>query len=791
MNKIEILAPAGSLETFYTAIHAGADAVYLGGTKFGARAYADNFTEEKLIQAIQYAHLHNRKLYLTVNTLFKNEEIDALYDYLLPLYVHGLDAVIVQDLGVLSYIRRQFPDLPVHASTQMTIANANGVHELEQLGVTRVVPARELSLEELAYMKANSNIEFEVFVHGALCYCYSGQCLLSSMIGGRSGNRGRCAQPCRLPYQSGKTKYYLSPKDLCGLQHVPDLIQAGMNSLKIEGRMKNENYVGATVSAYREAVDAYYAGAFNEKLVSRLTERMAETYNRGGFTEGYYNKHNGPEMMSMKRPNHQGVPVGTIQRLQNGTFSFVPEKDILKGDVFEVCLKNGEVMELTGGTSGKNGETVTLKAPRTKDLMIGSVVHRMKSAKLVNEIQKNIIDKTLKEKVKMKITIQKDMCATMTLSHDDAVVVVSGDVVMPADKKPLQKDVVMEKMLKFGNTPFEVEACELIMDDNVFLPISALNQLRRDAVEKLQRALENTQCRNVVEKVSAKYMDGDDNKELLPSIAVYPMRMDLLECALSYSEIQEIYMDPAFFSDAMFLDACGKVKQAGKHLVICMPHIFRKKAEKSFSKLLNQIECFDGLLVRTLDELAFVKKYYGHVKWIGDYSLYAYNSEAVCYYQGMQEQMQFVMPRELSKEQLKTLGNSNMICDIYGNHPVMVSAQCMQKNTKHCNSNDACIFMTDRKQVGYDIQCVCRYCYNLMFNKVLYHLSGLSKEVRELNPVALRVILRDESKEQACAILEQFMIEYGISEDDHISTNIHHISDVKDFTRGHFKRGIE
>ena len=233
-RKIEILAPAGSYAAFRAALSAGADAVYAGGRRFGARAYAENFTEEEMIQAIQESHIYGRKFYLTVNTLLKECEIKDLYGYLAPLYENGLDAVIVQDMGVLEYVREYFPGMDIHASTQMTITGALGAKFLETQGVSRVVPARELSLGEIREIREKTGMEIECFVHGALCYCYSGQCLLSSMIGGRSGNRGQCAQPCRLPYtMNGEKKYLLSPKDICTLELIPDMAEAGIDSFKI------------------------------------------------------------------------------------------------------------------------------------------------------------------------------------------------------------------------------------------------------------------------------------------------------------------------------------------------------------------------------------------------------------------------------------------------------------------------------------------------------------------------------------------------------------------------------
>lgn len=303
----ELLSPAGSYESFEAAIGAGADAVYVGGPAFGARAYAQNFTQEELITAIETAHIHNRKLYLTVNTLLKNRELDdQLFEYLLPYYEAGLDAVIVQDLGVFSFIRRNFPDLDIHASTQMTVTGPEGMRFLEEKGATRVVPARELSLEEISAMHKASLLEIETFIHGALCYSYSGQCLMSSIFGGRSGNRGRCAQPCRLPYsvtmdhrkyKGDKDFCALSLKDICTLDILPDILEAGVMSLKIEGRMKQPAYTAGVTAVYRKYLDMYLSGK-EYHVQEKDRKYLLELFSRGGSCKGYYDMYRGPEMMA-------------------------------------------------------------------------------------------------------------------------------------------------------------------------------------------------------------------------------------------------------------------------------------------------------------------------------------------------------------------------------------------------------------------------------------------------------------------------------------------------------------
>lgn len=352
----ELLSPAGSYESFEAAIGAGADAVYVGGPAFGARAYAQNFTQEELITAIETAHIHNRKLYLTVNTLLKNRELDdQLFEYLLPYYEAGLDAVIVQDLGVFSFIRRNFPDLDIHASTQMTVTGPEGMRFLEEKGATRVVPARELSLEEISAMHKASPLEIETFIHGALCYSYSGQCLMSSIFGGRSGNRGRCAQPCRLPYsvtmdhrkyKGDKDFCALSLKDICTLDILPDILEAGVMSLKIEGRMKQPAYTAGVTAVYRKYLDMYLSG--KEYHVQENDRKyLLELFSRGGSCKGYYDMYRGPEMMAFANEKKSGNIQPEIRKIKekiHGNLILSPESPV----ILEITCK-GQTVTAMGG----------------------------------------------------------------------------------------------------------------------------------------------------------------------------------------------------------------------------------------------------------------------------------------------------------------------------------------------------------------------------------------------------------------------------------------------------------
>lgn len=434
--KVELLAPGGSYETVIAALNAGADAVYTGGEKFGARANADNLTIEQLKSVIDYAHLYGRKIYLTINTLLKENEIKKeLYDYLEPLYVHGLDAVIVQDYGVLEFVRKYFPQLHVHASTQMTILGELTVKELKNKGVTRIVTPRELSIPEIKKIKENCDIEIESFVHGALCYCYSGQCLLSSYIGGRSGNRGRCAQPCRMEYDvvkngkvlnPGDSKYVLSPKDICTLKILPDIIESGVYSLKIEGRMKKPEYTAGVVSIYRKYIDLYLQfGRKKYKVDNNDIKKLNDLFNRKGFSESYYKTYNGKEMITFSKPDFRSA-----------------------------------------------------------------------NESLIKEIQNKYINTNLRKNIDIFVTIKKDSPMEAVGICDESVVTVYEDLPDEAKKLPTTSDMVNEKMAKLGNTPFKVEKIETYIDDNLFVTIGKINQLKRKLIDEMTKSIIDRYKRN-------------------------------------------------------------------------------------------------------------------------------------------------------------------------------------------------------------------------------------------------------------------------------------------------------
>lgn len=428
MKKPELLAPAGKMECLIAAINAGADAIYLAGQEFGARASAQNFTEEELIKGLDLAHIHGKKIYLTLNTLIKEREWDRLDSFLRPLYDAGLDGVIIQDLGLISFLKEKFPKLELHASTQMTVTGVYGTEFLKKQGIVRVVPARELSLAEIKVIKEKTDIEIECFIHGAMCYCYSGQCLFSSYLGGRSGNRGRCAQPCRLSYTVGydnkyikkdEVQYPLSLKDMCTVTCIDKLIEAGIDSFKIEGRLKSPEYVAGVTSIYRKYIDQYFDEG-RIKVDRKDVELLSKLYIRSGLGEGYYFRHNSDEMITKLNPSYNE--------------------------------SNEEINERIKG----------------------------KFIKPVDKV-----------KVYGVVTLVPGEAASIILKCDDQVVYCDGDTVMEAQNRPLTEDDVVKQLMKTGESLFEFEKLDVQMEDNCFMPVKCLNELRRKAFEELKEAIVN------------------------------------------------------------------------------------------------------------------------------------------------------------------------------------------------------------------------------------------------------------------------------------------------------------
>lgn len=507
-RKPELLAPAGSWEAMVAAIQNGADAIYMGGAKFNARRQASNFDNEVLRKAVEYAHLYGVRVYITLNTLIKEKEWEELKAFIPVLEEYRVDGVIVQDIGVAGYIAQNHPKLFLHASTQMTIHQLEGVQLLEEMGFDRVIFARELSLKELKFISDNTDMELETFVHGALCVSYSGQCLMSSMLGGRSGNRGMCAQPCRLAYTLNKDKdpnaqqiYHLSTKDISTIDFLDEILAVGVSSFKLEGRMKRPEYVAVVTREYRKALDSILeTGKFQDSKASK--KELEQIFNRGGFSKGYYYGTDHSNLTASEKPNHWGTYLGTIAKVDRGMVWISLEEDLEIGDGIEFWSQN------QGSTNRENkGQAVNniLFKGKQVDLGIkgqlvgisssirpesGTKVYRTSKAsqlRIAKESFQNPYGRTIPISANVTTKIDGNPILVFRDTQGLEGKAVGEQAVQKAMKRALDKQTLWEQLGRLGDTAFELQTLEWDGDDNVFLPVSVLNQLRRDATEDLMR----------------------------------------------------------------------------------------------------------------------------------------------------------------------------------------------------------------------------------------------------------------------------------------------------------------
>ncbi len=699
-RDFELLAPAGNINIFKAVIEAGADAVYVGGSMFGARAYANNFDEEELLYAIDYAHLKGVKVYLTVNTLLKNDEIEKLYDYLLPFYERGLDAVLVQDLGALKLIHDRFPDLAIHTSTQMTVTGIDGVRFLKQFGVQRVVMAREVSLAEMKEIHEKCGMEIEAFVHGALCYSYSGQCLFSSMLGGRSGNRGRCAQPCRLPYCVGNKKdtYILSLKDMCGIKDLQKLKESGVYSLKIEGRMKQAGYASGVVAYYRRYIDSM------KELSDKDYKNIAGLGNRCGFTDKYYFEHNGTDMVTFEKPN------------------FVSDA-------------SDELPQFS------------------------------------------------KIKIQGKLTLKEAEPGALTVSCGGYRFTSYMDPVSHALKAPAERKNVAERISKTGDTPFEFENIDITMDNDIFVPNGALNKLRREAIEGLQNEILMQYKRTA----SASYgWKSKKTSEIKPSgdpkVIASVRDGKQLYRLLEYDYISEIYIDSSKYGRRDFVkefsDDVFCVNNAEKKAYLALPVIFRRSTRDYFETISDQLKKidFEGFIVRNYEEFFWVKTRFAGKKIVTDHNMYTYNdmAKSMFFDNGADAD---TMPLELNQKEINRRNNKGSQMIIYGYYPLMVSAQCVHKNSYKCDRTPQITYLKDRYNKIFPVWNNCSECYNIIYNSCPTVLFNNMQNIKNAGIDALRLDFTFEKPEEIDTVMAAF--------------ESNSADGIKEYTNGHFKRGVE
>lgn len=696
-NKdFELLAPAGNLEIFKGVIESGADAVYVGGSMFGARAYANNFTEDELSEAIDFAHLRGVKVYLTVNTLIKNSEFSKLYDYLLPYYKRGLDAVIVQDIGVVKAIHEYFPSMEIHTSTQMTVTGADGVRFLSQFGVTRVVMAREVSLAEMKRIHEETGMELEAFVHGALCYSYSGQCLFSSILGGRSGNRGRCAQPCRLPYtvEGKKDEYILSLKDMCGIKALDKLHDAGVYSLKIEGRMKQLEYACGVVKYYRSYIDSM------KPVTDADYDRIKALGNRCGFTDRYYFDHNGSDMVTYVKPNF--VSNAAEPSPEKRKLSIEGELVLREGEPGSLTVKRGDV------TYKASIEPVSaaLKAPLDKKAAIDRI---------------NKTGDTDFEFSHIKAQIGENVFVpngALNKLRRDAISGLCDKLL----KKYYRNDARYADISSMCELPEHVVKSDAVHEDG------AVNAKDYTAICS---CMTRTQLDTLIsyDCFDVFYLDFDmyDRNTLIQQFA------DDVKCLTKRNKKVYLMLPTIFRADS------------SDYFV-------------SIAKELDKVS-FEGFVVKNYEELYLTENLFTGKKVILDHNMYTFNdvSKSAFFEHGVSGD---TVPLELNSREIMHRNNIGSQMIVYGYYPLMTTANCVHKNTKGCDKKQKLIYLKDRYNKSFAVCNNCKECYNTIYNSLPTMLTKNISKLKEAGIRSFRYSFTIETPKQIKAVMDDKVAEY-------------------------------
>ena len=803
MRDVELLAPVGSFEALKAAVQNGANAVYLGGKDFGARASANNFDRDELKEAVKYAHIRGVQVFVTTNTLRKENEIEDFLEYAKFLYDIDVDAIILQDIGMARLIKRELPDFELHASTQMVAHSLEDVKYLESVGFDRVVLAREVTVEEIKYICDNCKADIEVFVHGALCVCYSGQCLMSSMIGNRSGNRGRCAQPCRQRYElidvytgevvNSNGDYLLSPRDLNAIEEIDKVIDAGVHSLKIEGRMKRPEYVATVIDGYRKTIDEYLAT--NKLNVSDETINDLYTIFNRKFTKGLLLGDVGKDMMNSQLPNNQGLYVGTV-------VDYNKKAKRLKIKLANT-LKKGDGINLGGGTIGriiKNGniETIgykgeTIELDFVGEARKGQIVFKTSDSELMDRVQatftqdkefvKNIID--------AKITIKLGQKPILTLKdrHSNEATIEGDKIVEEAMKVALSKEKVETQLRKLGNTPYELDLLEIELDDNVSLPISLLNQMRRDCIELLDKERVSIKNRKYKNK-TVKYKPVQYNRNKQQEISVKVKNLEQLESAL------ECGLDRIYYEDTNTIDKAMRLAMKyNKKVIYSAPRIIRNKEYNHLAKANNAgVESVQVGNYGSID-------YFKDKKLNIDYYLNAFNSETINYYKEIGADT-LCISQELNINEIKETikyTDINIESVVYGYTPLMITEYCpmgvivrdCKKDKRVAKCKESIYALRNSKgdefRVSQDI-----FCRSTIYNSNVTCMLDNLYELHEIGINVLRLDFTLEDKETVKEVIEAY--QEVLSNDYKLgtkATKLYNKLDEKGTTAGHYYKGVE
>ena len=784
MKKVELLAPAGSMESVYAAVQMGADAVYIGGSKFSARAYAFNFDNENIIKAVDYCHLYAVRVYVTLNTLVKDSELKEILEYVGFLYSVGVDALILQDAGLIYLIRKNFPDFEIHASTQMTVHNGEGALFLKQMGFQRIVLSRELSLKEIDYISNTLEVETEIFVHGALCICYSGQCLMSSVIGGRSGNRGRCAQPCRLPYtlidkKTNRTDqaYLLSPKDICTLDNLKDIIQCGTSSLKIEGRMKKPEYVSGVVEIYRRALDNVYNNEIRK--LEKDTKVLTQLFNREGFSKAYLYGNEGKDMMAYKVPKNSGIPIGLVA----GDLSLTLLED--------VALKDGIMFSEDGFTVSKIvkdgievekaiiGDRVLLKPTKYK---AGDFLYKIYDTELMNELSKSYSD-IFRRKIELNLAIEFSMNKPLCISTNymEKKFQVKGETVQVALNKPLGSERIIQNISKTGDTPFKINEVNFESFEEGFVPMAALNSLRRELMQDIQNYIINRYKRDQSSiqinyyKMPRNFREIKDKK--IPETLIYVTSEEQLRAVLEMG-FEHIAINPFMRNFNIDFNMCNS------NIYLKVPNIIKEEFESICDVIENNLSKVKGIITANL---GIINRFSKRISIIGDYKLNIFNSYAGDFYKSFLAGT--CISAELNQTEIKEITEKSSLplqIMIYGRYELMVSEYCPigsifgnKSNNRACREKctNGNYVLKDRMGAEFSVN-TDKYCRSYIYNSVPVNLISNMNEIIKNNISSFRLDFINENYEETIEVLRNYVKRAWKGE-------------FKNYTRGHYKRGVE
>lgn len=730
---IELLSPVGDLDCLKAAVQNGADCVYFGASNFSARAFASNFDDLEL--AINYAKIRGVKTNLTLNTLIKNDEFEDAYNLAKKAYELGIDAIIVQDLGLATRLIKDFPDLPIHASTQMSIHNLQGTLKLQNLGFKRVVLARELCANEIEYICQNPNVEIECFIHGALCISYSGQCLFSSLVGGRSGNRGKCAQPCRLPYelvQNGNETidkgFLLSTKDLCGLDYIPFLINAGVTSFKIEGRMKTPEYVATVTRIYRKYIDLALSG--NPYVIDEKDKKdLLQVFNRGLSSNGHLDKEPNKNLIYPIKPNNMGLPLGIIQKYNKtkGHITLKLQEELCVGDCISTQKENGSynVSELMVKNKnikiGNIGNLVTIGRMKG-NISVGDKVYKISSKVLKDNALNSFKTENRKIPLNIKLFIQNNKnisavvnsCYKYDLYKNLNFEYTFNIIPNTSINKPLDKDTIIKQFSKTNNSIYEFKKIEIILDDNLFLPISSLNDLRRTILENIEK-----QTLDKIKRTSnCCYTPIVSNASNLKNNYKISLLLNDLNLEYDYSKlngVHNLYIPLKFFVNKNYENIL-KVLNKKFSTYIYLPTIIRANYRNLFyDNIVNTTKKYNikGIVLSNISNFMLISDLYKsnkNLELIANYTFNIYNNETINKLNDLQISKYTVSP-ELDKLSILNLyGNPQKELIVYGKIPLMNMNYCLLGKSNKCyhNCNSLCTnknryFLKDRLGLHFDI----------------------------------------------------------------------------------------